>query len=196
VSASVMIGRPRKNSPASGPRQGWATGFINLHPAPPPKTPPRRTAQMTLTLIHGAMRDTSTASHQKIIYRFLTGFAFCRFCEQQFLFVACVENADHTEQKTFLFRDVKKPKKKVNLSGRCSMCKNILTVAAAIVIVSTGSLVSAQAGGGATSAPSKYNGTPHTVKFNQAHNNLPVQSADYRITEFSSSSAKTTAPKR
>ena len=76
------------------------------------------------------------------------------------------------------------------------MRKNIATIAAAIMIVSMGSFVSAQAGGGATSAPSKYSGTPQTVKYSQAHHNLPVQSADYRITEFSSSSARTTAPKR
>jgi hypothetical protein len=76
------------------------------------------------------------------------------------------------------------------------MCKNIVTMAASIAIVSFGSLVSAQAGGGGTSAPSKYNGSLQTVKFNQVHNRQPVQTVDYRITEFSSSSAKATAPKR
>ena len=76
------------------------------------------------------------------------------------------------------------------------MCKSIVTIAAAIAIVSVGSLVSAQAGGGGTSAPSKYNGTPATVKLVRVHNRLPVQTADFRITEFSSSSARTSAPKR
>jgi len=77
------------------------------------------------------------------------------------------------------------------------MCKNIVMIAASIAIVSLGSLVSAQAGGGATRAPSKYNGSLQTVKFNQVHNRLPVQTAvDYRITEFSSSSAKASTPKR
>ena len=75
------------------------------------------------------------------------------------------------------------------------MCKNIVAIAAAITIVSMGSLVSAQAGG-STSASSKYSGTPQTVKLNQASNHLPVQSADYRITEFSSSSARPSGPKR
>ncbi|MGA2893236.1 MAG: hypothetical protein ABSE22_10225 [Xanthobacteraceae bacterium] len=61
------------------------------------------------------------------------------------------------------------------------MIKNILTIAAALAIVSVGSLVSdrAQAGSSA-SAPSKYN---HAI-----------QSA--KITEFSSSSAKTSAAHR
>jgi hypothetical protein len=76
------------------------------------------------------------------------------------------------------------------------MCKNIAVIAASIAVVSFGWLASAQAGGGATSAPSKYNGSPQVVKVNQVHNRLPVQAADYRITEFSSSSAKVSTPKR
>ena len=76
------------------------------------------------------------------------------------------------------------------------MCKNIAVIAASIALMSLGSLVSAQAGGGGTSAPSKYNGSVQTVKYNQGHNRLPVQAADYRITEFSSSSAKVSTPKR
>lgn len=75
------------------------------------------------------------------------------------------------------------------------MSKNIATFAAVIAIVSGASLVSAQAGGGATSAPSRYNGS-QTVKLNQVHNHLPVQTANFTITEFSSSSAKASAPKR
>jgi hypothetical protein len=77
------------------------------------------------------------------------------------------------------------------------MCKHIVMITVSIAAVSLGSLVSAQAGGGATSAPSKYNGSLHNVKLNQVHNHLPVLTAvDYRITEFSSSSAKASPPKR
>jgi hypothetical protein len=75
------------------------------------------------------------------------------------------------------------------------MYKNIVAIAAAITVVSMGTLVSAQAGG-STSAPSKYSGTPQSVKRNQVNNHLSMQSADYRITEFSSSSARPSAPKR
>ncbi len=76
------------------------------------------------------------------------------------------------------------------------MCKSVVMITTLIAVVSLGSLVSAQAGGGATSAPSKFNGSQQTVKLNQAHNRLPVQTVDYKITEFSSSSAKASAPKR
>jgi hypothetical protein len=76
------------------------------------------------------------------------------------------------------------------------MCKNIVMIAASIATVSLGSLLSAQAGGGATSAPSRYNGAPQTVKLNRVHNHQPVQTVNFRITEFSSSSSKASAPKR
>jgi len=73
------------------------------------------------------------------------------------------------------------------------MSKAFTAIAAAIAIASLGSFVtgSAQAMGG-TSAPSKYRNTTSAssgqpVRFNQA--NFP-------ITEFSSSSAKVSAPKR
>jgi hypothetical protein len=70
-----------------------------------------------------------------------------------------------------------------------SMYKSIATTATAVAILSLGSLVSALAGGGATSAPSKYsNATQH-------HGN-PQAANYYAITEFSSSSAKSSTPKR
>jgi hypothetical protein len=72
------------------------------------------------------------------------------------------------------------------------MLKSVVTLAAALTILSLGSLVSAQAGG-ATSAPSKYNGVSHSAKLSAARNH---QLAAFSITEFSSSSAKSSAPKR
>jgi hypothetical protein len=67
------------------------------------------------------------------------------------------------------------------------MSKSIATLAAAVAIVSFGMLLPAQAGGGAASAPSRYSHTAQT-RNHQAH------TAQVKITEFSSSSAK--APKR
>lgn len=69
------------------------------------------------------------------------------------------------------------------------MRQSFITFTAAFAILSLGSLVSdrAQAGGGATSAPSKYTNN-HMANANH--------SADFRITEFSSSSAKGSVPKR
>jgi hypothetical protein len=63
-----------------------------------------------------------------------------------------------------------------------SMCKSIAAIAIMAAILSLGSLVTAQAGGGATSAPSKYNNAGQ----NQGHS----QNTSYTITEFSSSSAR------
>ena len=42
------------------------------------------------------------------------------------------------------------------------MCKSIAAIASLAAILSLGSLVAAQAGGGATSAPSKYNNAGQT----------------------------------
>jgi hypothetical protein len=69
-----------------------------------------------------------------------------------------------------------------------TMSKSIMTLAAAIAIMSLGSLLPAQAGGGASSAPSRYS---HATQTQNQHS----QTASVAITEFSSSSAKTT-PKR
>jgi hypothetical protein len=71
------------------------------------------------------------------------------------------------------------------------MSKSMITLGAALAIVSLASLAPAQAGGGATSASSRYS---HTAQVqNQNH---PAHTADVGITEFSSSSAKSSAPKR
>jgi hypothetical protein len=68
------------------------------------------------------------------------------------------------------------------------MSKSIAAIASLAAILSLGSLVQAQAGGGATSAPSKYN--------NASQNQWHSQNTSYTITEFSSSSAKSSTPKR
>jgi hypothetical protein len=68
------------------------------------------------------------------------------------------------------------------------MSKSIVTLAAAVAMVSLGSLMPAQAGGGATSAPCRYSHTAQTQ-------NHQAQTAQVAITEFSSSSVKS-SPKR
>ncbi len=74
------------------------------------------------------------------------------------------------------------------------MCKSLVTIATALAILSLGSLVSDRAqAGGATSAPSKYT---HAVNVVQARHHLPVQTAEFGIAEFSSSSAKIPVSKR
>ena len=74
--------------------------------------------------------------------------------------------------------------------------KSFLTISAAVAIVSLGSLASAQAGG-ATSAPSRYfNNEIDHVNLAQVRHHQVVQTANFRITEFSSSSAKSSASKR
>jgi hypothetical protein len=67
------------------------------------------------------------------------------------------------------------------------MRTSITAIASLTAILSLVLLDPAQAGGGATSAPSKYNNAGQT----QWH----AQNSNYTITEFSSSSAKK-APKR
>jgi hypothetical protein len=68
------------------------------------------------------------------------------------------------------------------------MCKTIAAIATLTAILSLASLVPVQAGGGATSAPSKYN----NAGLNQWHS----QNTSSTITEFASSSAKASKPKR
>jgi hypothetical protein len=64
-----------------------------------------------------------------------------------------------------------------------------LAILAAALLVSGG----AQAGGGATSAASKYS---HSNQIAAAHQtNRQAQRSEFAITEYSSSSAKTHAPK-
>jgi hypothetical protein len=74
-----------------------------------------------------------------------------------------------------------------------TMRKGLITISAVLTFMSLGH-VSAQAGG-ATSAPSKYNAPVQTVSL-QVRNHQSVQTADYGITEFSSSSAHGSSPKR
>jgi len=77
------------------------------------------------------------------------------------------------------------------------MRKGFIAIAATLAVASVGSLVIDRAqAGGATSAASKYSYTTVTVKQAQVRRDLLIQAADVRITEFSSSSAKSTASKR
>jgi hypothetical protein len=69
------------------------------------------------------------------------------------------------------------------------MQKSLIITTVAFAFLSLGMLVSAQAGG-ATSAPSKY------ARVVQERHHHPVQTVGIRITEFSSSSARSSASKR
>ena len=77
------------------------------------------------------------------------------------------------------------------------MCKSLVVIAAALAILLLGSLVSDRAqAGGATSAASKYNNASRAANLEQVRHHRRVQTADFGITEFSSSSAKSSVPKR
>lgn len=76
------------------------------------------------------------------------------------------------------------------------MYKNFVTLTAALAIASLGLLGSAQAGGGATSAPSKYSNENRSAGVDQIQRHWQVQNANYRIEEFSSSSSKSPVSKR
>jgi hypothetical protein len=76
------------------------------------------------------------------------------------------------------------------------MCKSLAMLAAALAILSLGSFVPAQAGGGATSAPSRYNNATRTASADQIQNRRHQHTANIAITEFSSSSAQHKASKR
>lgn len=72
------------------------------------------------------------------------------------------------------------------------MLKSLATLTAALAILSLGSFVPAQAGGGGASAPSKYSNA-HVATVDQ---NRHGRTANVAITEFSSSSAQHKAAKR
>jgi hypothetical protein len=81
------------------------------------------------------------------------------------------------------------------------MCKTLVTITAALAVVSLGSLVSDRAqAGGSQSAPTKYSSrstqtaTVHTTY--QVRTNRQVRAPDVGITEFSSSSANNPARPR
>jgi hypothetical protein len=75
------------------------------------------------------------------------------------------------------------------------MSKFLVTISAALTILALGSFASAQAGG-ASSAPSLYNNAAHTASVHQVRYYRQVQTADFAITEFSSSSAKSSVSHR
>jgi hypothetical protein len=75
------------------------------------------------------------------------------------------------------------------------MCKSLATVTAALAILSFGSLVPDHArAGSSTSAAQKYGHSTNASTLYQVRNRRPTQ--DLTITEFSSSSAKVSVPKR
>jgi hypothetical protein len=72
------------------------------------------------------------------------------------------------------------------------MSKAVIAIAAALALGSLGSFASGSAQAmGATSAPSRYNAASAVHGQQPRHNQ-----ANFPITEFSSSSAKTSVPKR
>ncbi len=74
------------------------------------------------------------------------------------------------------------------------MSKSLVIVAGALAILGTSALPFGRAeAGGASSAPSKYTNARQVASANQA--NRQVRSNDFRITEYSSSSAKNSSPK-
>jgi len=77
------------------------------------------------------------------------------------------------------------------------MCKSLMTITAALAILSLGSLASSpvQAGNGAPGGASKYNGVG-AANVGQVGRAQPAQAAALPITEFSSSSAKSSVSKR
>jgi hypothetical protein len=74
------------------------------------------------------------------------------------------------------------------------MCKSLVTITAALAIVFLGSLLTGAQAGGATSAPSKYNNAVQAANLYQVRHHRPVQTVEFGITEFSSSSAKHSVP--
>lgn len=77
------------------------------------------------------------------------------------------------------------------------MSKALIASAAALALTSLGSFVSSSAqAGGASSAPSRYSNAFNNATGATYGRQAQSIETTYRITEFSSSSAKTSAPKR
>jgi hypothetical protein len=74
------------------------------------------------------------------------------------------------------------------------MCKATITGTLAILAAALLASGSAQAGGGATSAASKYAHANQVAAY-QTRTNRQAQRSNFPITEYSSSSARTHAPK-
>jgi hypothetical protein len=124
--------------------------------------------------------------------RFLIKMSLADFVSSGCLILAQLKSADHIR-----LQESSRPRRG-NVHSKPMedmMCKKLVTITAALAILSLGSFVSAQAGG-ATSAPSMYNNATHTASLNQGRHHRQVQTADFRITEFSSSSAKHAVSKR
>jgi hypothetical protein len=79
----------------------------------------------------------------------------------------------------------------------CPMTKALVTITAVIAISSLGLITPDHAqAGGAMSAPSKYNNVSNAASQSEIRNHRLAQTAHVGITEFSSSSAKSSTPKR
>jgi outer membrane lipoprotein-sorting protein len=77
------------------------------------------------------------------------------------------------------------------------MSKALIAIAAGLALASLGSFVSGSAqAGGASSAPSKYSNAFNNATSARYGRQAQSIETSYTITEFSSSSAKTSAPKR
>ena len=75
------------------------------------------------------------------------------------------------------------------------MFKNLLTVTAAIACMGLFAAGSASAGS-SVSAPSKYRNATRVASVDQVRTHRQARSSDFGITSFSSSSAKSSVPKR
>jgi hypothetical protein len=76
-----------------------------------------------------------------------------------------------------------------------TMRKSLVAITAALAMLCVGSLGPERAqAGGAMSAPTKV--ATQTATFHQGRRHRPTETADFSITEFSSSSAKRSVPQR
>jgi len=123
---------------------------------------------------------------------------FADFVVNRRLILARIENEDQAKEGDQIpkqSRDLHDPICTIPMEGL--MCKSLVAMTAALAVMLLGSLVSDHAqAGGATSAPSKYNNTSRAASLEQVRHHQRVQTADFGITEFSSSSAKSSVPKR
>jgi len=77
------------------------------------------------------------------------------------------------------------------------MHKSLAVITAAVAMLSLALLPSDRAqAGSATSAASKYDNAAQSANLNRVRNHRLVQTTDFPITEFSSSSARSSVPKR
>jgi hypothetical protein len=76
------------------------------------------------------------------------------------------------------------------------MYKNLATITIALAILSGAFVTDRAQAGSSTSASSKYDHSTDVAYPHHIRKGQPTRAADFRITEFSSSSAKGSGPKR